>query len=129
MAIVENPNERVLGADNLVVTSYIDEEQIIKLKVRFSQSGSSRPVDIIPRIDISYNADLDKADTESFYNVDISSSTYTFDLKKAHKYTSGTLQTVAGLITCIIDGGTEDVTLFSFNATDDPETIKALVSF
>lgn len=128
MAIVENPNERVLGANNLVVTSYIEEEQIIKLKVRFMHSGSSRPVDIIPRVEISYSADLAKADTEYFYNIDFSSSTYTFDLKNAHKYTSGTLQTVAGLITCILDGGTEDVTRFSFNVTDDPETIKATVS-
>ena len=91
-------------------------------------SGSSQRVDIIPRIDISYNADLGKVDTESFYNVDSSSSTYTFDLKKAHKYAAGTLQTVAGLITCILDGGTEDVTMFSFNVTDDPETIKTTVS-
>ena len=28
MAIVENPNERVLGADNLVVTSHIDDLQL-----------------------------------------------------------------------------------------------------
>lgn len=128
MAKVDNPNERVLGANNLVVTSYIEEEQIIKLKARFIQSGSSRPVDIIPRVEISYNADLDKVDTEYFYNIDISSGTYTFDLKNAHKYASGTLQTVAGIITCILDGGTDDSTMFSFNATDDPETIKATVS-
>ena len=131
MSKVDNPNERVLGANNLVVTSYIEEEQIIKLKVRFIQGGSSRPVDIIPRVDISYNVDLDKVDTESFYNVNpaLLGNTYTFDLKNAHKYASGTLQTVAGIITCILDGGTEDVTMFSFNAIDDPETIKAVVSF
>ena len=127
MAKVDNPNERVLGANNLVVTSYIEEEQIIKLKVRIMYSGPSRPLDIIPRVEISYNADLDKVDTEYFYNIDVSSNTYTFDLKNAHKYASGNLQTVAGLITCILDGGTEDVTMFSFNATDDPETIKATI--
>ena len=128
MAKVDNPNERVLRANNLVVTSYIEEERIIKLKVRFMHSGSSHPVDIIPKVEISYSADLAKADTEYFYNIDFSSSTYTFDLKNAHKYTSGTFQTVAGLITCILDGGTEDVTRFSFNVIDDPETIKATVS-
>lgn len=131
MAIVENPNERVLGANNLVVTSYIEEEQIIKLKVRFIQGGTSRPIDILSSVEISYNADLDKVDTEYFYDIDVPypDNTYTFDLKNAHKYASGTLQTVAGMITCILDGGTEDVTMFSFNATDDPETIKATVSF
>lgn len=35
MAIVENPNERVLGANNLVVTSYIEEEAYYSVRVKY----------------------------------------------------------------------------------------------
>ena len=35
MAIVENPNERVLGANNLVVTSHIEEEAYYSVRVKY----------------------------------------------------------------------------------------------
>ena len=35
MAIVENPNERVLGTNNLVVTSYIEEEAYYSIRVKY----------------------------------------------------------------------------------------------
>ena len=72
MAIVENPNERVLGANNLVVTSYIEEEAYYSVTVKYfnrSTVSATMPSDyMLADVNGAFSLDIPQlADLTSFY--------------------------------------------------------------
>ena len=71
MAKVDNSNERVLGANNLVVTSYIDEEVYYKITVKYynrSYQSVSVPRDTYTKVNGRFVLDIKRvSDLTSFY--------------------------------------------------------------